>query len=373
MKKVLITATVQSHICQFHKPLADVLHKNGYEVHIAAKNNLAEKNGLSLDFADKIYDVPFSRSPKSPSNIKAYNQLKKIIDENKYDVIHCNTPVGGFVTRMAAKHARKKGTKVIYTAHGFHFYKGAPKKNWLIYYTLEKLIEKNTDALITINSDDYKLAKKRFNIPKTYWMHGVGINFNRIECNLDKEAVRAELGLQNDDFVLLSVGELNKNKNNIAILRAISKLDNKKIKYLIAGNGPLREFLEAEIKSLGLSEQIKFLGYTRNIGQYHKAADAFCLVSHREGLGLAAIEAMYSGLPLVTSDIRGINDYSVDGVTGFKSAPNDIDGFAKKIKKLMESPDLRVQMAENNKRESLIYSDSEAEKELEKIYTELGR
>ena len=136
-KKVLITATVQSHICQFHKPLVKMLHENGYEVHTAARDNLAEKNGLKLDFADKVYNVPFSRSPVSKNNIKAYKVIKEIIAENDYDIIHCNTPMGGVVTRLAAKKQRKNGIKVIYTAHGFHFYKGAPLKNWLFYYPVE--------------------------------------------------------------------------------------------------------------------------------------------------------------------------------------------------------------------------------------------
>ena len=130
--KVLLTATVQSHICQFHKPLVEVLHTHGCEVHVAARDNLAEKNGLKLDFVDKIYNVPFSRSPKSLDNMKAYKVLKEIIQKENYDVIHCNTPMGGIVTRLAARKARKNGTKVYYTAHGFHFYKGAPKKNWII-------------------------------------------------------------------------------------------------------------------------------------------------------------------------------------------------------------------------------------------------
>ena len=132
MRKVLLTATVQSHICQFHKPLVEMLREQGdVEIHVAARNNLAEKNGLKLDFVDKVYDIPFSRSPKSTDNIKAYKQLKKLINEEKYNIIHCNTPMGGIVTRLAAKKARKKGCKVIYTAHGFHFYKGASKKNWI--------------------------------------------------------------------------------------------------------------------------------------------------------------------------------------------------------------------------------------------------
>ena len=119
--KILLTATVQSHIVQFHKPLVEMLHEYNCEVHVAARDNLAEKNGLKLDFAEKVFNVPFSRSPKSKDNIKAYKQLKKIIDEGQYDVIHCNTPMGGIVTRLAARKARKNGTKVFYTAHGFHY------------------------------------------------------------------------------------------------------------------------------------------------------------------------------------------------------------------------------------------------------------
>ena len=134
MKKVLLTATVQSHIAQFHKPLVKMLHDHEYEVHVAARNNLAEKNGLSIDFVDKVFDIPFARSPKSFDNVKAYIQLKKIIDDGDYEVVHCNTPMGGIVTRLAAIQARKNGTKVFYTAHGFHFFKGASKKNWIVFY-----------------------------------------------------------------------------------------------------------------------------------------------------------------------------------------------------------------------------------------------
>ena len=134
--KVLLTATVQSHICQFHKPLVEVLHAHGCEVHVAARNNLAEKNGLKLDFVEKVFDIPFSRSPKSKDNLRAEKMLKQIINEGNYDVIHCNTPMGGIVTRIAAKQARKNGTRLIYTAHGFHFYEGSPKKNWMVYYPI---------------------------------------------------------------------------------------------------------------------------------------------------------------------------------------------------------------------------------------------
>ncbi len=371
MKKVLITATVQSHICQFHRVLADMLHKNGFEVHVAAKDNLASKNGLVLDFADKIFDVPFSRSPKSPDNIKAYKMLKKIIRENDYDIIHCNTPMGGLVTRLAAKKARARGTKVLYTAHGFHFYQGAPKLNWLIYYPIEKIMARYTDVLITINKDDFNIANAKFKAQKTEHIPGVGIDFGRLETAEAREDIREEMGFCEDDFVLLSIGELNKNKNNITILKAIEKLNNPEIKYVIAGNGPLRETLENEILQMGLKERVKFVGYTREIGRLHKAADAFCFASIREGLGLAAIEAMHSGLPLITSDVRGINDYSKTGVTGFKAAPLDVKGFASAIEKLANDPRLRDEMGLNNKKASMLYDKENVSAILEKIYFEL--
>src|SRR5699024_4264780 len=139
MKKVLLTATVQSHIAQFHKPLINLLQDKGYEVHIAARDNLSEKNNLRLEEPDRIFNIPFDRSPLSIKNILAYSELKKILSENKYNIIHCNTPMGGVITRLAARKYRKKGTKVFYTAHGFHFYKGSPKSNWLLYYPIEKI------------------------------------------------------------------------------------------------------------------------------------------------------------------------------------------------------------------------------------------
>lgn len=211
--KVLLTATVQSHICQFHKPLVEVLHAHGCEVHVAAKDNLAEKNGLKLDFVDKVFNVPFARSPKSTDNIKAYKQLKKIITEGQYDVIHCNTPMGGIVTRLAARKARKNGTKVIYTAHGFHFYQGAPKKNWVIFYPIEKLFSRITDILITITHEDYKLASEKFHCQVAH-MHGVGVNEARYFPVGREEQIklREELGFSHNQKIILCVGELLPNK-----------------------------------------------------------------------------------------------------------------------------------------------------------------
>ena len=149
MKKVLFTATVDSHILQFHLPFLKMFKENGYEVHVATNGD------ESIPFCDKKIKISFERSPFKINNLKAIGQLRKVINEEQYDIIHTHTPMGSVVTRLAAKQARKKNnTRVIYTAHGFHFFKGAPILNWLVFYPVEKWLAKYTDTLITINKED---------------------------------------------------------------------------------------------------------------------------------------------------------------------------------------------------------------------------
>lgn len=371
MKKVLLVATVQSHIAQFHKPIIKMLQEMGCEVDVAARDNLAEKNNLTLNEPNRIFNVPFERSPFSLKNVKAYKQLKKIINENEYDVIHCNTPVGGILTRKAAKKARKKGTIVIYEAHGFHFFKGGSKKNWILYYPIEKHYSKFADVLITINKMDYQLASTKFKSKKVEYIPGVGVNLDQfINANTDGD-VRAELGLQSDAKIVLSVGELNENKNHQAIIRAIAKLNDKNVHYVIAGNGPKKEQLQQLVAQLGLNDNVHFLGYRRDLPHVYKSADIFALPSYREGLGLAAIEAMYFGLPIVTSNRHGINDYSILGVTGFKCAPTDYEGFKDAIKNLLSDDQMRTQMGEYNKKFSQEFSLGASLARMKEIYGEI--
>lgn len=177
--KVLFVATVRSHIGQFHMPFIRELVRRGCRVEAAFKDNSADKPGLDLSGIARTYEVPFSRSPYSVDNLKAYQVLKKIIDEGRYDAIHCHTPMGAVVTRLAARDARKRGTKVIYTAHGFHFYNGAARKNWLLFYPVEKALAKDTDCLITINSEDYNTAKARqFAAGRLELVNGVGVDLS---------------------------------------------------------------------------------------------------------------------------------------------------------------------------------------------------
>lgn len=369
--KVLLIATVQSHICQFHKPLVELLHENGCVVHVAARNNLAEKNGLKLDFAEKVYDLPFSRSPKSPDNIKAYKQLKKIITENGYDVIHCNTPMGGIVTRLAAKKARKGGTKVFYTAHGFHFYKGAPLLNWMLYYPIEKIFANMTDKLITINEEDYRLAAAKIS-KRAFKINGVGVDEERFFPADEDEIVnlREKLKIPVDKKVILCIGELLRNKNHAMIINAMPKIlkDKPDTVLLVAGNGPLREELEKLISDLGLENNIRLLGYVTNIEEYHRACDLLAACSIREGLPLNVIEAMMSAKPVVAADNRGHRELVKDDFNGYIVPQNDADQMSRRIISIFADDNKYSSMAQNARESSLKYGSKIVKEELRKIY-----
>ena len=334
MKKVLLVATVQSHICQFHKPLVKILHEQGAEVHVAAKDNLAEKNGLKLDFAEKVFDVPFSRSIKSIDNLKALKVLKKIIAEEHYDLIQCNTTMGGIITRMAAKKARKKGTKVVYMAHGFHFYQGASKKAWMVFYPIEKHFAKKCDTLITITKEDYELASKKFKTNVVH-MHGVGVleeRYHVVDATTCQE-MRANENLTDKDFVVLCTGELNKNKNQKTLLQAAARLKDQipNLKILFAGNGPLQAELEKQVEESGLKENVCFLGYRTDLEKIVPATDLVVSCSYREGLPLNIIEAMLCKKPIVASVNRGHKELIKDGENGYLFAPNDWQTLAEKM------------------------------------------
>ena len=345
-KKVLLTATIQGHIWQFYMPLVKALKKHGYEVHIAARNNKSSNYNFSDFGVDEVFDIPFSRSPKSVDNIKAYKILKKLIRDNKYDIIHCNTPMGGVVTRLAAGNARKNGTKVIYTAHGFHFYKGAPIINWLFYCPIEWMLAFRTDVLITINNEDYRLAKKHMHAKSVKYVPGVGIDMKKFSpLNAEERRTkRAELGISDDEIMLLSVGELSVRKNQQLIIRALKRLNNSKIKYFIVGQGSkLNEYEELAAK-FGIENRVILLGYRNDIKELCAAADLFVFPSYQEGLPVALMEAMAVCIPIICSSIRGNTDLIKDKDYIFD--PNDIEEAAKTINKAINSDNSTI--VENN-------------------------
>ena len=370
-KKILLVATVQSHIAQFHRPLSEVLHAHGYEVHAAARNNLAEKNGLQLDFVDKVFDVRFSRSPKSKENITAYNQLKTIVDSGNYEVVHCNTPMGGMIARLATRAARKKGTKLFYTAHGFHFYDGAPKKNWMIFYPIEKFFSKMTDILITITHEDYKVASEAFHC-KVAYMHGVGVSGERYKPVTieEKLSLSGKMGYSKNAKILLCIGELNDNKNQSMAIRMMHKVVAKypEAILLLAGNGPKQKFLEQLIKQEGLERNVKLIGYVTNLQDYQHIIDVQVSCSLREGLPLNIVESMLSGNPVVASLNRGHRELIQDGINGYIVDPNDYEAMGNRVLNLLDNDDLCKRIVQNAIIFAQDFTFTSVKKELEEIY-----
>lgn len=312
------------------------LEENGHTVDIACNNSnndipeFFEKNG------NKQFQISCSRSPFSFGNFKAIKEIKKIVEAGDYDIVHCHTPIAAACTRIACRKARKKGVKVIYTAHGFHFYKGAPKQNWAIFYPIEKFCARYTDVLITINKEDYALAQKKIKVKQIEYVPGVGIDVSKFaDCVVDKSAKRKELNLPNDAFLMLSVGELNKNKNHEAVIRALARVENKNLYYIIAGEGDLRDYLLNLADELGVKERVKLLGQRNDVKELYKTADLYLHPSYREGLPVAVVEALASGIPIVCTNIRGNSDVVRDGINGILVGANDVDGFKNAIVKIM--------------------------------------
>ena len=371
MAKILLTATVQSHIAQFHKPVIRMLQEMGHQVEVAARNNLHEKKNLTLTEPDAIHPVNFCRSPFSFQIFPAYRQLKQVIEAGGYDIVHCNTPVAGILTRLACRKLRKQGkVKVIYEAHGLHFFKGGPKSGWLIWYPIERFFSRFADMMILINKMDYNLVKEKFHTKLVRRIPGIGVNLSQFK-DLGNGDLRQELSLPADTPIVLSVGELNENKNHKVVIAALSKMKNRNAHYCIAGNGPLLQELTDYAAGLGLTERVHFLGYRRDVPMLLSQADVFVLPSRREGLGMAAIEAMSFGLPLVSSNRHGINDYSIEGVTGFKHDPADSQGFAGSIDRLLADEELRHKLGENSKQVAREFTLEESLNCMKTYYSEL--
>ena len=368
--KVLLIATVQSHICQFHKPLVEMLHERNCEVHVAARNNLSEKNGLKLGFVEQVFDVPFERSPFSPKNLKAYFRLRRIIRDGNYDVIYCNTPVGGVLGRLAARKTRTQGTKVIYTAHGFHFYKGSPKKNWAIWYPIEKFMSRFCDVLITINEEDFSFAKEHFSGDVEH-IHGVGVREDRYHpvSYEDQLEMRRREGLKEDAFVVICTGELNENKNQKTLISAAAILREKipNLKVLLAGNGPNEQELQDQISAEHLGNIVRLLGYRTDLEHVVPAVDVVVSCSKREGLPLNIVEAMLCKKPVVASINRGNSELVEDGKSGFLLEPEDVNGFADCLIRINADKQMAEQFGEAGYRKAQGYTVKAVKKELATI------
>lgn len=365
MKKILITST-ELMMIQFLVPHVKNLAENGFQVEIACSEvgGRMEEVRSALDGTVKaIHTLRLERSPVSPRNLLGYGDLKRLLKENRYDIIWTNEPVMGVVTRLAANRYRKSGTKVVYMCHGFHFYKGASKLNWLVYYPVEKFMSRFCDTIVTINREDEARAKT-FHAPNVAYIHGIGVNTDRLHNRNEQSDIRAELGLSKEDFLVLSVGELNENKNQQVIIRALAQLNDPEIHYLLCGKGDKREYLERLAKELGIGDRVHFLGYRKDVVDICYQCDVFAHASQREGLSVASLEAMYCGLPLVMSTVRGAEDYLTDGESGFLRDAMDADGFADGIRKLKEDTGLRQNCGQNNKEAVQAYTLESVQQEI---------
>lgn len=347
-KKVLFAATVvKTHIMEFHIPYLKLFQDLGWETAVAARNDYEDPADCVIPYCDHYYDVPFERQPWRCSNIRAYRQMKQLIDREHYDIIHCHTPMGAMITRLAAVAARKKGTKVLYTAHGFHFYKGASPIHWLLYYPAEWVLSHITDVLITMNREDHALALRKMHAKRIEYIPGVGIDTKKFRSgSAGRLEKRQELGVGPEDFLILTVAEMTKNKNHSTVLKALALLKDTEafasLRYLICGRGENEQNLRREAQALGISDHVAFLGYRHDVPDLLRCSDLFAFMSFREGLPVALMEAMSSGMSIVCSRIRGNTDLIADGVNGL-IADNTPRAVADAILELYQDPEKRQQ------------------------------
>jgi len=367
MKKILIVSTVCRQFYLFEQGNIEVLKSLGYEIHGAANFDDANERLNSLDIIRHHFDV--QRSPFSLKNIKAYKQLKDIMKNENFDAVHCHSPIGGVLARLAAKSVGI--SPVIYTAHGFHFYNGAPKKNWVFYYLVEKFLSRITDCLITINKEDYERAKK-FKAKKVVYVPGIGVNTNLFSnTDIGRDKKRDELGISDNTVVLLSIGEMIKRKNHETALKALSRLENQNFVYLICGKGELETYLRELSIDLGIEDKVRFLGFRNDIPEICLASDLFIFPSYQEGLPVSVMEAMSVGLPIIGSSIRGNVDLIEDGKGGYLVKPDDIHGFTNSIQKLISDSDLRKKMSIRNIKEVKKYDKNIVKRDMLKLYKDL--
>jgi glycosyltransferase involved in cell wall biosynthesis len=326
-------------------------------------DDIKEKCGVVM------HEIPFARSPyRFLQNRRAFKMLKKVVKDGGFDLIHCHQPLCGV---MGRKVGAKFGIPVLYIAHGFHFFKGAPLKNHLIYKTVERRYAKKTDALVTINSEDYEAACK-MKAKRTYKINGIGYERDRTNGIIfNKNELQAEIGLSDGDIVLISIGELNKNKNHKVIIDAVNRIENEKIKYVICGQGPrLKEYKEF-VEKRGLENKVKILGYRKDVRNILKLADILIMPSLREGLPITMIEAMYEGLPIISGDVRGCRDLVEHNANGLLVNLKEKTGFVKAIEILAADKELRLKMGiENKQRAKKLYLENVLV-QMEKIYDEI--
>lgn len=386
-KHILILTTTNDFLGKFERENIRILQQLGYVVHYAT--NINEPHYISdQDRLRKmgvlVHPIDIARSPfLFQDNQKALRQLLELIRQYHIQAIHCHTPVGGLLGRLAGRFFREWEPVIIYTAHGFHFYKGAPLVNRLVYYQVEKQLARYTDILLVINEEDYRNAQK-FRLKKEgslYRLPGVGLDLEVFKPvpRAERNVMRKRLGIGKREFFLLSIGELNENKNHRIILEALAKIKQMQegklsIRYGICGDGFFRQRLERWIVELGLQDRVTLYGHRQDIPQMIGCADATAFPSKREGLGMAGLESLAMGVPVLASDNRGTREYMKHGKNGYIYHYSDVDGFAEGIVKLIGLP-----VAERRKMSAFCvdsvrpFDKKYASALMRRIYTDVGQ
>ncbi len=352
MKKILYITTIAGFLPQFEMNDVKIMQSLGYEAHYASNFNVIVYNFEQADLIRQgviLHHIDIVKSPFRVGNhFNAIKQIKKIIEDEKIDIIHCHNPMGGVDGRIAAKRS-SNNPYVMYTAHGFHFYKGAPLKNWMFYYPVEKYLSRVTDKIITINNEDYKVAmafptRERKSAVR---IHGVGVNKERFKANPSiRSKKREEINVPEDAFHIVTAAELNDNKNQKVIIEAIHNLPYKNIYYTLCGKGPNEGNLREMIERYGLSDRVRLLGYRSDMEEILQTADCFAFPSKREGLGVAAIEALLTGVPVIAADNRGTREYIRNNENGIFCKSESVADFEQAIAALLNDEDMRHRMSD---------------------------
>lgn len=369
MKKILVVANVaKEHINKFHLPIIKKLKDLGWRVDVACQYDAV------VPYCDRQYEMVYQRNPISFMTIKGVKQLREILKSVEYDVLNCQTATGATVARLACIGLKNK-PRIVYIAHGFHFYKGSSIKTWLLFFPVEKLLSRITDCIVTINYEDYETAKKRLSAKSVEYINGIGVDLKRFyRDNYDYTNLRAEmrqkLEFKPEDQILTYVAELNINKNQESLLYMLRELlkHNPNARLMLVGPDHYNGYLQEKAKQLGISERVTFTGWRSDVPQLLFAADIAVASSICEGLGLNVIEAMASGIPVVAYDNRGHRDIIKNGVNGYLIKHNDYLNMSEVLSYLLEHDEVREMIAQNAIETVGKYEQSSIVEKIVKIY-----
>lgn len=370
--KILMVTTISNTLFAFLMPQIRMLKQQGHQIDVAFRISREVPPEIA-ELGCKVFPIPFQRSPLSKKNIAAYKEIHKILETGKYDLVHVHTPVASLLTRLASR--KLKNTKMMYTAHGFHFFRGADIKNWLLFYPLERIASRWTDLIVTINSEDYDAAKKFKLRQKEGVVHvnGVGIDLSKYhpQDQDEKSRLRTEYGYSQDEFLLIYAGEMSYRKHQDMLIKVIHQLISKipNIRLLLAGEGEKMDEYKKMASDLGVQQNVQFLGFRKDIDNLMQMSDVAVSTSRQEGLPVNVMEAMGTGLPLVVSDCRGNRDLVRNGSNGYVVSIDDVETFANSILKIYESPNLRKDFYKQNLLDIQNYGVENVMKEMKVVYS----